>query len=445
MTMKTFSSILPFTRRFGVRGVTCMTNGAQGGGGGTIPPSKKTKTESAPKPAFRFFVLGAGFSYPAGLPLAEKLWGEVYRRQRDNISGFLERYVRFKKECDGVDVDPNGESFNFEAFMGFLDIEHSLEFRGGDTLSSEGNGEQLLIRQEIGRVLTEHTPAPADIPPVYLDFARELRPHDYVLTFNYDTLLERALERVGQSYRLFPDWYSEVYDDYEVVADSNEVAVYKMHGSVDWFHKEAHDEVVKACDGERPSTRAHPMFGVDDKGTHAKFRVEPILKGLQHKDNPLRHIWRLPKVADVNRFYAGEYPAGLCAPWLLSPSTAKFVYLDKLLPLWNGLGKAGGANLGLVVIGYSLPQHDDYVKQPLFAMTKNYQGVEWGKGGCGMKGQKPPVVLIDHRNDAESQQEYRRHYGFVDPEKARFHFSGFDNEALDLIRKARCIAEGSAG
>ena len=32
--MKTFSSILPFTRRFGVRGVTCMTNGALGGGGG---------------------------------------------------------------------------------------------------------------------------------------------------------------------------------------------------------------------------------------------------------------------------------------------------------------------------------------------------------------------------------------------------------------------------
>ena len=34
MTLRTFSSILPFTRRFGVRGVTCMTSGALGGGGG---------------------------------------------------------------------------------------------------------------------------------------------------------------------------------------------------------------------------------------------------------------------------------------------------------------------------------------------------------------------------------------------------------------------------
>ena len=440
--MRTFSSILPFTRRFGVRGVTCMTNGAQSGGGKTIPPNKKTKTESASKPAFRFFILGAGFSRSAGLPLAGELWGEVYRRQRDNISGHLERYARFRKECDGENIDPNGENFDFEGFMGFLDIEHSLKLRGGDTWSSEGNGEQLLIRQEIGRVLTEHTPA--DIPTVYLDFAKELRPYDHVLTFNYDTLLERALEKVGRKYRLFPDRYSEIHDGYEVVADSSEVAVHKMHGSVDWFHREAHDEAVEACGGERPSTCVHPMFGVDNKGTHAKFRVKQILKGRQPKDDPLRHIWRVPDAEDVNRFYAGNHPAWLCAPWLLPPSTVKFVYLDKLLTLWRGMGKAGGYNLGLVVIGYSLPPHDDYVKLPLFAMAKNYQGVYWGKRGFGAMGQKSPVVLIDHRNDAKSQEEYRDRYGFVDPEKAQFHFSGFDDEALDLIRKARCMAVDGA-
>ena len=33
--MKTFSSIFPFTNRFGLRGVTCLTNGAEGGGGGS--------------------------------------------------------------------------------------------------------------------------------------------------------------------------------------------------------------------------------------------------------------------------------------------------------------------------------------------------------------------------------------------------------------------------
>ena len=400
--------------------------------------SDKSKTETENKSAYRFFILGAGFSRPAGLPLAGELWEEVYRRQGYNISGHLERYARFRKECDGVDADPNGENFDFEAFMGFLDIEHSLELRGGDTWSSEGNGEQLLIRQEIGRVLTER--APADIPAIYLDFARELRPHDYVLTFNYDTLLERALDQVKQKYRLFPDRYSDIPDDdYGLVADSSEVAVLKMHGSVDWFRKEAHDEVDKACRDMAGKSRGHPLFG-----PNSEIQAVRLLEGKHFSGDPLRHIWRVANAKDVKRFYAGEYPAWQCAPWLLSPSTAKFVYLDKLLPLWRGMGEAGGYNLGLVVIGYSLPPHDDYAKLPLFAMAKNYQGVYWGKGGFGAMGQKSPVVLIDHRNDAKSQEEYRRRYGFVDPEKARFHFSGFNSEAVELIRDARRMAVNGA-
>ena len=45
MTLRTFSSILPFTRRFGVRGVTCMTNGALGGGGGGRKSIEETALE----------------------------------------------------------------------------------------------------------------------------------------------------------------------------------------------------------------------------------------------------------------------------------------------------------------------------------------------------------------------------------------------------------------
>ena len=51
MTMRTFSSILPFTRRFGVRGVTCMTSGAQSGGGGNkkIGASKSRQPKMSEK------------------------------------------------------------------------------------------------------------------------------------------------------------------------------------------------------------------------------------------------------------------------------------------------------------------------------------------------------------------------------------------------------------
>ena len=396
--------------------------------------------KAAPKFPFRFFVLGAGFSRPAGLPLAGELWAEVYRRRADDISADLDRYIRFREKCDAVTVDPSGNDFDFEAFMGFLDIEHRLRLQGGDNWSDEGNPSQLIVRREIGRVLTERTPC--DIPDLYLDFARELMPHDWVLTFNYDVLLERALEEVGQKFRRFPFRYSEISHDGEdgVTDDPDEVTLLKMHGSVDWFSREEHDELVEACGGERPLTRGHPMFGKDDKGTDAKFKAVPLLEGKQFKIDPLRRIFRLPKAADVSSFYRSDYPAALCAPFLLPPSTAKFVYLDKLLPLWRGMSKAGGYNLGLVVIGYSLPPHDNYVKLLLFDMAENYQGLQWGPGGFGAMGQKPPIVLVDRRLDAESRREYRRRYGFVDKDKARFHFDGFDEKAMKLIREMRDYA-----
>ena len=407
-----------------------------------MPVETKAENQSG----FRFFILGAGFSYPAGLPLASELWAEVYDRQRDNISASLDWYARFKDKCEGVRIDPNDEAFDFEDFVGFLDIEHWLWLQGGDTLSGEGNGAQLNIRREIGRVLTERTPTPDNIPDVYLEFARELKAHDYVLTFNYDTLLERALDKVGKKYRLFPDRLSSVDDISGIgyTADEfKEVAVLKMHGSVDWFSRTGHEESLRVCGGERP--HAHPMFGLDANRTDAKYKALPILEGPQSRDDPLRHIWRVPEVADVESFYKSSCAAWLCTPWLLPPSTKKFVYLDKLLPFWRGLGKSGVWNLGLVVIGYSLPPHDDYAKITLFAMTENYQRGNWGKGAFGPKlGHKSPVVLIDRCTDGKAEREYRKRYGFVDPKKAKFHLSGFDSEAVELIRQARIASAQSA-
>jgi len=80
--------------------------------------------------------------------------------------------------------------------------------------------------------LAERTPAEGAVPDLYVQFARKLRPDDYVLTFNYDTLLERALEQAGVPYRLFPDRYEEV-SEYTAPIDNSrsEVVVLKMHGS----------------------------------------------------------------------------------------------------------------------------------------------------------------------------------------------------------------------
>ena len=53
----------------------------------------------------------------------------------------------------------------------------------------------------IGEILAERMPA--EVPELYLKFARILKPEDYVLTFNYDTLLERALAQT----KLLRPWH----------------------------------------------------------------------------------------------------------------------------------------------------------------------------------------------------------------------------------------------
>ena len=92
----------------------------------------KTGIESERNP-YRFFILGAGFSRPAGLPVARELWAEVYRRQGENIAPDLRHYARFREKCDGVTVDPSGPD---------LTSKRSL----GSSTSSTGSGSKAVTR-----------------------------------------------------------------------------------------------------------------------------------------------------------------------------------------------------------------------------------------------------------------------------------------------------------
>ena len=152
---------------------------------------------------FRTFVLGAGFSCAAGLPLASELWHEVLRRAdwtygKDSmIRRDLKRYIRFKEATEGIALQVN--SVDFEDFLGYLDIEHVLSLKGSDTWSSAGNESQLLIRWLIGQTLFERqAEGHFTRPSAYSTFAAGLRPSDVVMTFNYDTLVEESLEAIDK-------------------------------------------------------------------------------------------------------------------------------------------------------------------------------------------------------------------------------------------------------
>jgi hypothetical protein len=224
--------------------------------------------------SYRLLMLGAGFSNLAGLPLGPALFQKVRKRiaidhSRDNhVESDLRRFTNYLQECFGRVVSP--EDVDYEEFLGFLDVEHYLGLKGKDTWSSEGNESQLMIRKAIGQVIHSLTPVGSDIPDEYRRFVSQLTSTDYILTFNYDTLLENTLELEGIPYRLFPYPYSEVYSQ-SCIIDSkhdDEVVLLKLHGSIDWFSKSGFDE-MEEIRRQKPQIypkdhqTSHPIFGHD--------------------------------------------------------------------------------------------------------------------------------------------------------------------------------------
>jgi hypothetical protein len=374
------------------------------------------------KRRYRIILLGAGFSKPAGLPLGAELWHEV--RERANVlngraSKFhddLRTYQAFRRDCDGVDVSL--DKIDFEEFLGFLDVEFFLGLRGGDTWSDDGNETQVLVKTLIGNILTERTPQPSHVPELYLEFARRLQPNDLVLTFNYDVLLERALERVGKAYRLFPNRYRETHEFLDEIDSSRkEVVLLKVHGSIDWFDRRRYSELLaKRAEMSLPAPTDDPIFG------RTEIVAEPLVSGPRSPNDPLQQMYR---VRNVEQVYL-KFPLFRATPWLLTPSSLKVIYALK--DFWRGLGNAGTFNFGMAIVGFSLPSHDEYSRQVLYRMVRNYQSADWDQEVIGQR--KTPLVLVDYHEAGTCREDFCRRYAFVDWSKAKCCFDGFTQDTL---------------
>lgn len=369
------------------------------------------------------FVLGAGFSHAAGVPLGDELWTLTRERALEGpgADGFrmdLKTYLNYRRECDGVVLDP--EDVDYEEFLAFLDIEHSLGLAGPNTWSSHGNKTQVLIKTRLAELLVQRTPAPADLPSIYHDFAKDLGEGDVVLSFNYDTVLERALDHVGKPYRL---WLHRD-DPRELYERDNEVVVLKLHGSVDWFDR-TEDGLAEE--------HGHLVFG---SGSPA--RVVPLTTSIEASD-PMANFHRV--VNGLEELYRRPL-LFRATPCLLTPSKAKVVYASSFAPLWCDVVRVGRLKLGVVVIGYSLPSHDEHARQALFRLCHNYQDNWWDMSWTDGR-KKAPILLIDKQESDDGRKLFLRKYGFINPKRAVVHFDGFDGTAMTLIRNSSGCRPGS--
>ena len=230
----------------------------------------------------------------------------------------LRRYRRYVAETTGKSSEP----VDIEQFRAFLDHEHILGLRGSDTWSSEGNEDQLMLRWSIGSVLHRATPPLGRLPSQYLTFARQTRPRDCIVTFNYDLVLESVRGGASVLYRRFPSRYISDRDAEWTCS----------HGSIDWVDRKAFDEslqVLARSGSDDLFRRRNLLFGdAPITGIHR------LVEGPRPKRDSLNSVF---VVEDLDACYGERNMWYHAAPIILAPSSVKLLYETLIREFWRGM------------------------------------------------------------------------------------------------------------
>ena len=364
---------------------------------------------------YRIFILGAGFSRPSGLPLGNELFSEVWKLaeireySQGQLGNDLKRYSRFVAKTTGC--QPKIENINLEDFISFLDVEHILHLKGSDQWSDEGNKSQLILRNLIALALKlKQDSAAPDQLRLYDDFVKNLTKMDFIATFNYDTLLEEAMERNGISYRLVPGRFEEVDEDGGTFSDEDddETVILKLHGSIDWFDISHY---------ERQRSSRHPVFGVE-----REYKYSPLIREPYPVKRPLYKLQRLHSMSEY--LAADEFIWE--APIIISPSTHKLAYINRFSELWREISNVGYYANSVGIIGFSIAPHDIYLKQVIYDIVNKFQNVKGERRGI-----KTKLKMIDYRKTREQISDYKSIYSFVNWNDTESYFDGFNDRSLE--------------
>jgi hypothetical protein len=392
-------------------------------------PKRDAQRHEAPRKR-RLIILGAGFSRPAGLPLMADLWKEIREKaasypsdhRASKFNDDLAHYIEFRSRTDGGVLTP--ETGDFEDFMRFLDVEHYLSLRGGDTWSDDGNEGTIVTKFLIGSILARHINALEKVPELYLEFAERLDLRDTIITFNYDTLLERALDAAGKPYRLFTSRFESINEFGGILDTSRDdvVVILKVHGSIDWFDRTRFERRIIWHEKQKAPPPEDIIF------SHERaLDLERLVDGPRHDADPLRDVYR---AKNLKALYAKAL-LFMATPRILAPSAAKLLYATRMNDFWEGMGNAGYYNFGMAITGFSLPTQDEYARQILYEWVTNYQRYNWDADELGRK--KKPLAIVDFFPDATSKARFTERYRFVDWTRADLNGNGFDIASLDRI------------
>lgn len=187
--------------------------------------------------ANRVFIFGAGFSKPAGMPLATEILPLLKARlDLEEMAMWLDAMRTRLAWLSGCDGRPTSFKLNIEQVFHYahFDLEvHRLRQHLAPVGRRDGPGTPWnqaesvhawlsYLETELRDVIFERD-VNSDLSHINR-WARSVTEHDVVITFNYDTLVERAIVEVGKGWNHGTGRQSDVG-----------IPIFKLHGSIDWI------------------------------------------------------------------------------------------------------------------------------------------------------------------------------------------------------------------
>lgn len=321
----------------------------------------------------RVFVLGSGFSAPGGAPLTRNILSRIFAAENIkphmcHLQTWLGKTF-FNKKPDWI------KTVSFEEILSRLDLIKYYRPYPDINYQELEYYEELLLAGFTGLLAAEKNNTN---PELYLNFVDFLRSDDLVVSFNYDLVLEKAL----QQRNIDPDYMLpvECAPDYcHLDKKKPELAMLKLHGSINLYF----------C----PFCRRTYFF------SHS-FTLHP----LPGEERP---------VCTKCRSDSGNHPR--LKHLVIAPTLYKSYSLPSIRRLWflalEKLMRAGE----IYFIGYSLPE-EDILSYQLFDFA-------WQSAA-----QKPQVTVVNGPQAA--LHGFRQIYG-----------ENFQNTGLYLeewVQKSRC-------
>jgi len=371
-------------------------------------------------PIHRLFILGAGFSKPAGLPLGSELLEEVRTRvKRMFLQGGWDG--AFEQEINEWMKLYPGKTLNLESVLAYSHRKHFLRLIGSDEYFEHGSRSIVAARQAIQLILTERLPSRT--PLLFREFASQLTPYDVVLTFNYDTLIEQSLEEIRKPYSLTPEWWLDSNSgDSENQIKQRFVDIIKLHGSIDWYDRRDYDQkrgFFSSLNTEVPDR--DPLFGPNKRVPTELLTKGSVAEG--YGTDLLTHVFRVPNHSDYFPFA----PAWDVVPFLLPPAYDKLLGSDPIRDLWQNMHRTLDSYSVIVMIGYSMPEYDGYAYEALGNLLLSYQA---GGDRTYWNHRRVPLQII---TSTSSNADVLEKIPFLKPAKTRIWTEGFNRECLNWI------------